>query len=84
MRPSEIAVDFDLALADCKTPSDVADVFDQAVTVNGDMPEAAWYAWHGRVVHLEIDGDTMPTAENFKQWADEHLRADVYVCEGDE
>lgn len=73
---------------DLRDPLDwlVEELDDAAQT--GELPDHAWYYVGDQIVHGKaevVHGDcTLPTAENFTQWIDEHLQVEAYICEGDE
>lgn len=91
--PSEIRYNFDEAAQDMaavgtRDPIDwLVEELDNAAST-GELPDNAWYCISNAVVHVKtevVHGDcTLPTAENFTQWVDEHLYVAAYVCEGDE
>jgi hypothetical protein len=55
-----------------------------ATSTRSGLPECAWYLADQQIVFVDGDDGTLPTAANYCEWVDTHLRIDAYVCEGDE
>jgi hypothetical protein len=81
LRPSEVAVDHVELIG--LSLSELIDVIDECAT-NGNLPDAAWFLIASQIVFGDGNDGSLPTAENYVEWVDTHLRIDAYVCEGDE
>lgn len=83
VRPSEVLPTWS-SVADCRSIFDVAQAVDEAV----DSQMLFLGAWQPERLcgFVFVDGDdgTLPTADTFADWADTHLRVEIYINEGDE
>lgn len=81
LRPSEINAVIDLNGFSLRELVDTLDEI--ATSIRDSLPECAWYTTD-RLVFIDGDDGTLPTAANYVEWVDTHLRIDAYICEGDE
>ncbi len=82
LRPSEINAVIDLNGFSLRELIETLDEI--ATSIRDSLPECAWYPADQQIVFIDGDDGTLPTADNYCEWVDTHVRIAAYICEGDE